>query len=541
MATKLQVIKKVLGKTLEQEGFRYIRYKRIGYHHWFYGREDGEWLQLLAVVEHDSLKEIWVEIDEIKHDEEMSKAFGGFGLNYFLQPENGCDNRIVYKDMEEFEECLGKQKERILEYFLPGFKRLRNPRYKYCVTQEMEWEVYQNRRALQKRMTDKYGMKDVAEDELLGFIKMVLEEYKNSSMEEFEDTLLGLSAFLGESMVNNLEQYEWEWSEVYKRCRIKNCDDEKYEYPISIIFDSWQDGIKELEICYYWNFVICRKLRKAKQASKWQKGNKFYERDYMDGYVAAAMKNLGFFYDSWVGLEEGWKFHRDQESGINEIWFMRILWTGDEIWVRGVTSQGRNMTIRNIREGLAPYDGYNCCRQNDGIYFPKLTDKMIRQVEKEFLPMFDNEEEYLLEYDLTPEMEKRQMMERKELLDALGKNYPLKGMAKEDMPDFVKSVLKQNAGKSMEEFGDTLLGLGILLGEEAIRGREERHWLWDKEKETCFVTAGQEVFGIDPAFALNYAWQKQKPENVDRLCEDLFGDWEWIKGSGNNGDEITGD
>ncbi len=531
MATKLQMIKKVLGRTLEQEGFRYKGYKRIGYHHWFYGREDGEWLQLLALVEHDSLKEIWVEIDEIKQSEDMSKAFSGYGFNYFLQSVNGNNGRIVYKDEEEFEGCLEKLKERISKYFLPGFKRLRNPRYKYCVTQEMEWEVYQNRRALQKRMTNKYGMKDAAEDELLSFIKMVLEEYKNSSMEEFEETLLGLSAFLGESMVDNLEQYEWEWSGVYKKCRIKNCIDKKYEYPVNIIFNSWQDGIEELERCYLWNFVIYRKLRKTKRDLDWQEESEFYERDYMDSYVSAAMKNLGFFYDSWVGLGDGWKFHRDKERGANEIWFMRILRTGKEIWVRGVTSQGRNMTIRNIREGLAPYDGDNCCRQDDGIYFPESTDKMIQQIEKEFLPMFDNEEEYLLEYDLTPEMEKRQMMERKELLDALGKNYPLKGMAKEDMPDFVKSVLKQNAGKSMEEFGDTLLGLGIMLGEEAIRGREERHWLWDKEKETCFVTAGQEVFGIDPAFALNYAWQKQKQENVDRLCEDLFGDWTWIKGS----------
>jgi hypothetical protein len=44
----------------------------------------------------------------------------------------------------------------------------------------------------------------------------------------------------------------------------------------------------------------------------------------------------------------------------------------------------------------------------------------------------------------------------------------------------------------------------------------------------------------NPAFALNYAWQKKKPENVDRLCEDLFGDWEWLSGSGESAEGKEG-
>ena len=106
LAAKLQVIKKILGKTLEQEGFRYIGYKRIGYHHWFYGREDGEWLQLIAVIEHDSFKQMWVEIDEIKQNEDMRKAFSGHILNYFLEGIGCNDGQIVYKDMETFEDGL---------------------------------------------------------------------------------------------------------------------------------------------------------------------------------------------------------------------------------------------------------------------------------------------------------------------------------------------------------------------------------------------------------------------------------------------------
>ena len=524
LAAKLQVIKKILGKTLEQEGFRYIGYKRIGYHHWFYGREDGEWLQLIAVIEHDSFKQMWVEIDEIKQNEDMRKAFSGHILNYFLEGIGCNDGQIVYKDMETFEDGLRKLKGWIVGYFLPGFKRLRRPRYRYCVTGEMEREVYQNGTDLKNKIVEKYGEKEIKEDELVSFIKIVLKKHANDSMEEFVDTFLGLSAFFGECMVNNLEKCKWEWEDFYKKCWIRRMGGIRIS-PMEVIFEAWQEGLSELEKCYNRMFVRQRKINKS--GKLWnpeeQKDNEFYERTYMEERLTNLGVKIGFKYDSWIGMEDGWKLHR--KGRMQEIWIIHKTFT-EEIWVKGVTSKGKNITINSVREGLAPYDGCRFCRDNDAINFPLFADKMIRQVEKEFLPMFDNEEEYLLEYDLTPEMEKRQMMERKELLDELGKNYSLEGMAKEDMPDFVKNVLEQNAGKSMEEFGDTLLGLGIMLGEEAIRGREERHWLWDREKETCFVTAGQEVFGIDPAFALNYAWQKQKPENVDRLCEDLFGDWE---------------
>ena len=137
----------------------------------------------------------------------------------------------------------------------------------------------------------------------------------------------------------------------------------------------------------------------------------------------------------------------------------------------------------------------------------------------------------MLEYDLTPEMERSQFFDRKELLQKLEERYSWNGIKKEEIPEFVKKVLKENEGKSMEEFGTTLLGLSVWLGETAIKEREGRHWLWDKSHASCIVTCGDEVFGIDPAFALNYAWQKKKPENVDRLCEDLFGDWKWMRRS----------
>ncbi len=152
-----------------------------------------------------------------------------------------------------------------------------------------------------------------------------------------------------------------------------------------------------------------------------------------------------------------------------------------------------------------------------------------------------NIRECLLQYGLTPELEKRQFLNRKNLLEHLEGEYGIDGIKKEEMPEFVKKVLKENEGKTIDEFGETLLGLGVLLGETAIEGKEDRHWLWDKTHASCIVTSGDEVFGIDPAFALNYAWQKQKSENVDRLCEDLFGDWEWINGGGDFGGEIAGD
>ena len=95
-------------------------------------------------------------------------------------------------------------------------------------------------------------------------------------------------------------------------------------------------------------------------------------------------------------------------------------------------------------------------------------------------------------------------------------------MAKEELPGFIKRVLGENEGKTMDEFEDTLLGLGGLMGEAAIKETEGSHWTWDEKRSACLVTYRNEVTGIGPAFTLNYAWQRKKPGNVDILCRDLF-------------------
>ena len=112
------------------------------------------------------------------------------------------------------------------------------------------------------------------------------------------------------------------------------------------------------------------------------------------------------------------------------------------------------------------------------------------------------------------------------LLEGLREKYAIDRVSQEQMPEFIKNVLEENGDRSMEEFGDTLLGLGIWLGETAIGKKKGRHWLWDQRHGVCIVSQGDEPSGIAPSLALNYAWQKKKPENVDRLCRLLLDDWE---------------
>lgn len=316
---KTHIIKKVLGQSLEAEGFRYRGYKRIGYHYWLYGREDGEWLQLIAVIEHDSYKQVWGEIDEIKSSENIWESFEGYSLDYFLEERSFNGSKIPYIDMETFINALEKLKEWIKKYFLLGFKQLRRPRYKYCVTQEMEREVYENRKELCLKVTEKYEIQIMTEDIMLCLLKSVLMQSAKCNMDEFKDTFLGLSALLGETIIHNLDGCRWVWSDFYRRCRIKCAgDNEICENPMEIVFRAWQAEFETAELCYDKLFVLRRKEIKSKELwdLEQQRGKEFLEWEYINDYIGNWMNSHDFQQVFSLGKDNGWKFRRRKNDKV---------------------------------------------------------------------------------------------------------------------------------------------------------------------------------------------------------------------------------
>ncbi len=556
MSAKSVLIKRELDSILAQEGFRYVGYKKKGQSYWLFGRRDGEWMQYIYIIKHFRYNQIWVEIDEKRPDENPWEPAGLY-LHNFRQELSFRDTIREFHDDESFVAALKEFGGWILDYFLPGIGELRKPRYRYCVTQEMEREVYMRREELAAGLLGRHGMKALREDCLIDFLASELNKHEGGSIDEFKMPLLELAALLGECLRISLKDVQWEWD--CGGCGLTYGKEAgEVLYPVRIIFSAWKDGQGTIEDMYSIAFVEQRKKKK----SVWKLGEdmqSFDEHEYLNRRMLELLakpdflpelltesqkrrfidrKKVGILEDLWVGWQDGYRVYRVKEGKIQILWLMRKTGTG-EMWVKAMTSKREFVGIRNIREGLSPYDGVVCCHQGHGTEVPKKMERMMTQIEKEFIPMLDKEEECLLQYSLTPELEKRQFLNRKDLLEQLEGEYDIDGIKKEEMPEFVKKVLKENKGKTMDEFWETLLGLGVLLGETAIEGKEDRHWLWDKTHASCIVTSGDEVFGIDPAFALNYAWQKEKPENVDRLCEDLFGDWEWIKGSGDSGGEMA--
>ncbi len=543
MAAKWQLIEEVLGKALEQEGFYYSgskkknwRFEGSGGECWLFERQDGEWIQLVVISDFQLNKTVWVEIDEIKKGEDPWEAYG-YGVTKFKEKESIFDEgKLIYKDMETFKDALVKVKIWIWEYFLPGFVQLRQPRYKYCVTESIRDKVYRYRAEFLKELKAEYGIKTMREDSLIQFMKNLVHKYRGKNMEEFEAAFLKLSVCLGEFFVSIRSDCHWEWDDFYKLCGIRaESETGSRINPLEIIFDEWIGKSTALENCYEREIVRWRKRGKSLRLYDMKStGNRtsFREGKYVDTYLIDFMKTIHFTDDFWngkgEGIAKGWKFKREGDGKADELWFIRGYDT-DELWVKGITKSGKMITVHDRREGLAPYDSRRYCRTDDDIYFPSIMKELMEQAE-ELLPVLEDEKKYLPKYDLSPEMERSQFWNHEKLLERLAGKYEIEGMKKEELPGFVKKVLRENEGKTMDEFGETLLGLGVLLGETAIEGKEDRHWLWDKTHASCIVTSGDEIFGIAPAFALNYAWQKEKPENVDRLCEDLFGDWEWIKG-----------
>ncbi len=546
MKKKIQVIKQILQLDLEKEGFYYTGNKKRNWRFeggsgecWLFERQDGDWIQLILILDSHINKSLWVEIDEIKRGENPWEAYG-YGLTTFKGKKSIFDDgKIIYKDMETFKDALAKAMVWIQEYFLPGFVQLRQPRYKYCVTEKIREKLYRCRAELMEKLEEEYNIKMMREDNIIKFVRDLVDKYRGKGMDDFEDVFLKLSACLGEFLVNIRFDCHWEWDNFYKLCKVSvESEIGNWINPLEIIFDEWTGKSKAVEIFYEREIVTWRKKKKSLRVCNMmsmERDKNFREGRYVDTYLVNFMNSFQFKDNFWnekgEGIAKGWKFKRGIDESADELWFIRGHGT-DELWVKGITKNGKIITVHDGREGLAPYDSRRHCHIDDSICFPSVMKELMEQAEKELMPILEKEREYLLQYDLSLEMERSQFWDSRELLTQLARKYNIDSIKREEIPAFIKKILKENEGKTMKEFGVTLLGLGVMLGEVAIKGKEDRHWLWDKIHSSCIVTAGNEVFGIDPAFALNYAWQKQKPENVDRLCEDLFGDWEWIKGSG---------
>ena len=524
MMNNTAVIKKIISPVLEKEGFCYAGTKtKLGDRHWLYKRQDGEWMQYIYIIKHRYFNQIWCGIVENKPEEDPWNDVI-FELHYFNKEIKGNGAaRIQYQDGESFVEALNVILKQIREYFLPGFKKLRVPRYWYCVTEDMEREVFERHTELSARLRKKYGMEVLKEDNIVSFLNSIVQEYQGKSIEEFKETFMELASCWGEFILQVYPDYYWDWDKQRKGCWIQDGDNKVVLQPLSTIFDTWQDEIGDVEKWYYLLFVENRKTEKAEKIYEMKKSKlSIKEAEHIEENIAPMLKQYGFRYESWQPYGYCWKFSREEGGEAQALSIVREDY--GEMWVSGQTKKGSKIELADIREGLAPYDILELCKLYDAYQFQVVTERIKKQIQEDFLPVLDNEESYLLEYELTPEMRKREFFDREELLKQLKESYELDGIKKEEIPAFVKKVLQDNRGKTMEEFGDILLGLGIFLGETAIGEKQERHWLWDQAHSTCIVTHDHEIFGPDPAFALNYAWQREHYGNVDKLCKDLFDD-----------------
>lgn len=377
--------------------------------------------------------------------------------------------------------------------------------------------------------------------------------YIEQMIPEVEDILMGLAAFFGDYIVENLEECWWEDSRyVRHRERYDHPCKQKYgtEYrdmqPLQIVKEVWREQNMNT-ICSWYNGLFVERRKRRKALSLWdrEKEDKIAGNGKVSEWIVTKtvlipfMEQYKFQSDFNKGNLQDDVFFRRRGKDRQEIWLMRSSNTC-EMWVKAVTKSGRELEIQDIREGLSPYDRAEYCLGeiiSEGGQYIQTVNQLKEQIADIWIPVLDNEEAYLLQWELTPEMVRREFFDKEELLRKLDRTYGITDRTKEELPGFIKRILKENEDRSLEEFEDTLLGLSVLLGEMAIKEIEGSHWMWDKVRSACLVTYRNEVTGVDPAFALNYAWQRKKPENVDRLCQDLF-EGNYIEDRGRGGYDI---
>ena len=537
--TNAAIIKKVLGPYLQGEGFQYAGYD-VTYHGWKFKREKGDITHWLCIAKSRWGKEIWLEAGAAEGERWRKRPCVVVRLNWFKKDATHKEMEKYYEDEATLEEALECFLTQIKDYIMPGFEKLEEKDIKWEITDAMYERLKEEKELLLENLFSHYGMLSMDEGKMLPDILAILEEHQHDSMEEFQDTLLGLAALFGEIMVKGLEDCHWDpnWKgkgyyvfhkEVYKGPMME-MNRIYYLSPLEIMNRAWQKYGKEnpekwyeniLEFWYESMFVERRRQRKTLSEERKHEPEGINQYTFYEEGLSPIMERYCFQHikdKSRIGLRDEW--YRDTPGGRQEI---LLYCTNAGNWLSAVTEDGREVEIQDVREGLYPYEREIYC------YNSVMTEKLLEsiekfkeQIEREFLPFLENGESSLLKWELTPDMERREFFERDRLLKGLKEKYRIGTIEKQELPGLIKGILKENEDSTMEEFGDTLLGLGVLLGEAAIKEIEGSHWLWDVERSACLVTYRNEVTGIDPAFSLNYAWQKKKPENVDKLYRDLM-------------------
>ena len=547
--TKLTAIKKIIGEPLKKEGFVYA------------GLEEGEgWRfkrELKGVTQ-------WLMIDKVGNFKELEISAGvtweggegierSYGIWSFNEDKRQDDGRAAYFNGETFERALRRLLQVAYDYFLPGLAEVSQDKYriKWRFTPEVYIRFHDEKERLKEELSRRYDTAGMTDSKLLTLMARVTEDCMGKEIGEAEETLMGLAALFGDYFVENLEECWWDW----KRMLNHEIDEEHLYYvhyvrrherrygsrvvemergsmhPLWIINDIWQENRMEL-ITRWYNAMFIRRRKHRKALSLWD-GKKETEmkREGRTSKLTATrqmllpfMEQYGFRYDFYQDREQGYLCYRGEGEGRQEIWMMDSG-SEREMWIKAVTKSGRVLEIQDIREGLGPYERAEFCLGEivspNGQY-ARTVNKLKEQIANVWVPVLEDEEAYLLQWELTSEMVKKEFFDKERLLSKLDEAYGTAGMAKEELPGFIKRVLGENEGKTLDEFEDTLLGLGVLLGEAAIKETEGSHWTWDEKRSACLVTYRNEVTGIDPAFTLNYAWQRKKPGNVDILCRDLF-------------------
>ncbi len=542
--SRVKVVKEIIGESLKKEGFEYAGYDYFP--GWKFKRKREGLTQWIFICK-GRYKELSALTGVIREGEDSIERF--YGIKNFNENVRESDRTSSYFDDETFKRALGRLLDQIYEYFLPGLEEISKDKYrnKWELTPEVYTRFYDEKKELEKALSMRYETANMTEDKLILLMIKVIEDCKEKKLEEVEDILMGLAALFGDYIVENLEECWWDWDrkanhDIHDSRRYLVFYRKRYNRPhgmeiwdvqtLRIIDDAWQkQNIDSIYHWYYMLFVERRKTRKALSLWDRKEEEKAAGTEECCNKTTAVRQLLmpfieqyGFRYDFYQNGNQGYLCWRGKGEDRQEIWLMQKVFT-KEMWIRVVTKSGRELEIQDIREGLGPYDRAEYCLGeviSESGQFVRTVNKLKEQISDIWIPVLDNEEAYLLQWELTPEMIKREIFDKEGLLEKLDRTYGITGITKEELPEFVKRVLSENEDKTLEEFEDTLLGLGALLGETAIKEVEGSHWMWDKKRSASLITYRNEVTGIDPAFTLNYAWQRRKPENVDRLCRDLF-------------------
>lgn len=235
---RVKWIKDIIGKPIEEYGFKYIGCMRDGYTIGYdFERIQGDITQTIdiIIIEQDIRMMFYTNVYGLRD----ACATDLIESDFSRSDTMGMDF-LFFKDEDEFKQILCHFREIIITKGLDLFKELSIPLTEIRPKKETYWKLYQEHDALNKKYREMYGLTDTEyTQKLIRRISAIILDTIDKDFSEVEEMLMGLAAVYADQVIRK-GGGEWSWNEKSNSCLITKVREFSSVNPLNDTITYWR-------------------------------------------------------------------------------------------------------------------------------------------------------------------------------------------------------------------------------------------------------------------------------------------------------------